>query len=188
MPRVGEVRVDCEKLRRLLLVDCKLTKSGVETRLNRGATQITHSVLHRMLGGAKRSPTRYANATIGNVQAVLRLAHEILKVSESELPLERVLWVEGRGEGSQPALATFDALRENSIRAHRMAMADRHPAFRLYGQALCPLGTESGLVVIRDDSLKKLDEAEAIAAPVRRTGPTETFIQGTPIIVLGEEG
>jgi hypothetical protein len=104
MPREGELRVDCEKLRRLLLVDAKLTRAGLEKRLDQDGTPLSHSVLHRMLGGSTRSPSPYVNVHIGNVQAVLSLARKVLRLSEAELPLSAVLWSDDDVERVSPGL------------------------------------------------------------------------------------
>ena len=49
-PREGEVAVDCGKVRKLLLQDCRLTRSGAERRL---LGKVTHGVWHRMSGRSR---------------------------------------------------------------------------------------------------------------------------------------
>jgi hypothetical protein len=180
------VTVDCTKLRKLL-GDCQLTPAALEKILNQGQGHMTHSVLHRMLGGARRSGKPYSNANIENVQAVLGVARRILK--RPDLPVEEILWLGREASGaSTSATEEFDLLLEGAIRTHRRAMADRRLAYKQYGQALCPLGQEAALVVTRDRSLQELDEAERVTAPVRRVGTSDTFVREAPIVVLGEEG
>jgi hypothetical protein len=89
MPREGEVRIDCAKVRKLLLEDCKLTPAAAEKKMN-----ISHSVLHRMMGGAEKSRQTSVNAHDANAQAIVELARNILGRSATDIPLSAILWSE----------------------------------------------------------------------------------------------
>jgi hypothetical protein len=53
---------------------------------------VPHSVLHRMFGGPREAPRPSAVVHDRNAKEVVRLARQILKLSEVELPFESILW------------------------------------------------------------------------------------------------
>ena len=188
MPRDGEVAVDCSKLRDLVLNGCRIeTDAALSKKLEDAGLPVTRSAIRRMLGRSSSAP--YANVHIQNVENLLRLARRILEPTKAPLSLDDFRWDgAGKSELADPGRRTFEALRLNSIVAHRRAMADRHSAFALYGQALCPLASGSDLVIERGRYVTALDEAATITAPVRVADAAETFIRPAPIMVLGQEG
>lgn len=87
MAREGEVEIDCAKVRKLLLEDCKLSRAGAEKRMD-----VPHSVLHRMFGGSREAPQESAVVHDRNAKEIVRLARQILRASEAELPFESIFW------------------------------------------------------------------------------------------------
>ena len=188
MARDSEMAVDCAKLRELLLIRCQNKTSGdLLKKLEHARLFVDRSPLRRMLGESHTRP--FANTKNDNVERVLTFARRVLNLSKTELGENDVRWngPEPR-EAPDPARQTFEALRLDSIRTHRRAMAERHLAFGLYGQALSPLASETGPVIERKRYAAELDKVATVTAPVRRSGTAETFVRQVPIVVLGQEG
>jgi hypothetical protein len=90
--REDEITIDCSKVQKLICVDCKLKPRTAEKLMN-----ISHSVFHAMMGGAKSRPLTHTNTKTDNAMEVILLARRILGRSKDELTLEDIRWTQTSG-------------------------------------------------------------------------------------------